>query len=102
MTSEQRMERLKDLARIFKAAQTDRAKLDAGNAITAHLAEDFETEAKAIVGLIESDQFPTTRGSYGRYMAIINEFQGFYRLGMIRALKNAGAGQGLDDAVRVS
>ena len=61
-------------------------------------AVEFAPEARDLVNSIESDPFPTTQYGYGRYLAAIGCLKGFPQLGLILAMKNAGAGQGLMDA----
>ena len=97
---------LKDLATKFKQAK------EAGNQqeldilrpqITTGIADMFKPEAEEAVKMFEGDSLKTTRGNYGKYMQFLSDPQlkGLYLKGMIQALKNAGAGQGLSDALRV-
>ena len=72
-----------------------------GKLVVSLLANEFETEAKQMVQIIEDEEFPTTRGNYGKYMQILNGQSGFYRLALVKALIDAGAGQGLQDAMAV-
>ena len=65
------------------------------------LALEFEPEAREAVQMFEGDKIKTTRGNYGRYGSFLSQFQGLYKLGIIKALRKAGAGRGLDDALRV-
>ena len=61
----------------------------------------FKPEAEEAVQMFENDDMKTTKGNYGRYMSFLSSLNGLYKQGMIKALRNAGAGQGLDDALRV-
>ena len=65
------------------------------------MAADLAPEAKEIVNDIESDLFPATRNNYGRYMDILSEVEGVYRLALVCALTMAGAGPGLESALEV-
>jgi hypothetical protein len=65
------------------------------------LAQEFAPEAKEAVQMFEGDKIKTTRGNYGKYGSFLSQFQGLYKLGIVKALRNAGAGQGLEDALRV-
>lgn len=66
------------------------------------IALEMKPEAEEIVAKLEGDKLKTTRHNYGRYMALLSGFPaGIERIGFVKALKNAGAGQGLEDAVRL-
>ena len=85
----------------YKAATDDNGKIHFGKQITHILASEFTVEAKQMVQIIEDEEFPTTRGNYAKYMQVLNGQSGFYRLALIKALIDAGAGQGLQDAMAV-
>ena len=93
--------KLNKAVEVYKAATTDDEKLKAGTVIVELLAPEFEDEAKLAVKMLEGDTMETTRGNYAKYGALLGEVKGFYRLALIKALRDAGAGRGLDDALRV-
>jgi len=65
-------------------------------------AVDLAPEATALVASVESDKLPTTRNSYGRYYQFLGAVpSGIFRVAMVKALVDAGAGPGLQDACRV-
>lgn len=97
-------EQLKALAEKYKAAKA------AGNQeemkalvpqIVDVIAVMFKPEAEGAVKMFEGDKLKTTRGNYGRYMQFLSGINGMYQAGMVKALRAAGAGAGLDDALRV-
>lgn len=97
-------EQLKALAEKYKAAKA------AGNKeemkalapqIVDVIAVMFKPEAEDAVKMFEGDKLKTTRGNYGRYMQFLSGINGMYQAGMVKALRAAGAGAGLDDALRV-
>ena len=98
---EQQKRDLNRALRNYKATTEDSEKIYFGKQITALLASEFTVEAKQMVQIIEDEEFPTTRGNYAKYMQILNGQSGFYRLALIKALIDAGAGQGLQDAMAV-
>ena len=61
----------------------------------------YAPEAKEIVDKFENDKLKTTRGNYGKYMSLLSRLEGLHRGAMVFALKDAGAGRGLDDAIMV-
>ena len=65
------------------------------------LAEEMNPEAKEIVDMYEKDKFPTTQYNYGKYMQALSMFKGMYLVAMVKAMRNNGAGLGLDSALRV-
>jgi len=69
--------------------------------IMEEMAKLYATEAKEIVDKFENDSIKTTRGNYGKYMQILSGMKGLHRGAMVFALKDAGAGRGLDDALRI-
>jgi hypothetical protein len=74
---------------------------DIANQITDLLADYFKQEAEDAVKEFEGSGIKTTRGNYARYGSFLSQFQGMYRVGIVKALRRAGAGRGLDDALRV-
>ena len=97
-------EQLKALAEKYKAAKA------AGNQeemkalvpqIVDVIAVMFKPEAEDAVKMFEGDNIKTTRENYGRYMQFLSGINGMYQAGMVKALRAAGAGSGLDDALRV-
>ena len=99
MTAEQTA-KCKDMMAEYGTASEAR-KLEIATTICELIADDFAPEAKLLVKRIEKDSFPLTKHNYGRYMEILSRLDGIYRTAMIVALKAAGAGPGLDSAVRV-
>ena len=95
------MEELKRAVKVFSEATTTEEKKAALEKVISLLASEFKSEAEQMVQSIENDQFQTTKGGYGRYMAVLSGLSGLYRLAMVRALQTAGAGQGLNDALMV-
>ena len=96
-------ERLKALVEKFKAAKAanNQQEIDALiPQITDVIADMFKPEAKEAVEMYEGDAIKTTRGNYGRYMHLLSSMKGLYLAGMVKALRAAGAGRGLDDALR--
>jgi len=85
----------------YKTATDESTKLGFAKEVTSILSSEFTVEAKQMVQIIEDEQFPATRGNYAKYMQILNGQSGFYRLALIKALVDAGAGQGLQDAMAV-
>lgn len=69
--------------------------------ITDLMADMFKEDAEEAVKQFEGDKLKTTRGNYGKYGSFLSQLQGMYRVGMVKALRRAGAGKGLDDALRV-
>lgn len=61
----------------------------------------YAPEAKEIVAAFENDKLKTTRGNYGKYMSFLSPLKGLHRGAMVFALRDAGAGKGLDDALMV-
>lgn len=95
--------KIKELLPEFKRAKEsgDQAAYDRiKSQIVDLMAEIFEPEAREAVQMFEKEGVKTTRGNYGRYGSFLSQFQGLYKLGIIKALRKAGAGQGLDDALR--
>ena len=96
--------KIKELLPAFKQAKEsgDQATYDRiKGEIVDLMAEIFEPEAREAVQMFEGDKIKTTRGNYGKYGSFLSQFQGLYKLGIIKALRKAGAGPGLDDALRV-
>jgi hypothetical protein len=99
------MNDLKDLVQRLKIAtesnDTEQVK-SLGLQIVESLAKLFKPEAEEVVKAFEGGM-ETTKGNYGRYMQFLSnpQLKGMYFPGMVKALKNAGAGQGLDDAIRI-
>lgn len=90
---------LKEIVGKIKTAKNEAEKqlfqLEAVN----KLAEIFKPEATEAVKSIEG-KFATTKGHYGDYLHLITSFNGLYRLGFIKALKEAGADQeGISGAI---
>lgn len=97
-------EQLKDLVERFKSAKVanNQAEIDVLiPQIVDVIADMFKPEAEEAVEMYENDTMKTTRGNYGRYMHLLSSMKGLYLKGMIKALKTAGAGRGLDDAIMV-
>ena len=69
--------------------------------IMEEMAKLYAPEAKEIVQKFENDKLKTTRGNYGKYMQVLSGLEGIHKGAMVFALRDAGAGQGLDDALRV-
>jgi len=69
--------------------------------IMEEMAKLYAPEAKEIVAKAENDPVKTTRGNYGKYMQVLSGLEGIHRGAMVFALRDAGAGRGLDDALRV-
>jgi hypothetical protein len=65
------------------------------------VADDLKMEAETIVKDINSS-IMTTKDHYGRYMQVLSHFKGVWKLAMVKALRRAGAGAGLEWALRVS
>jgi hypothetical protein len=65
------------------------------------LAKLYAPEAKQIVQKLENDPLKTTRNNYGGYMDELSRFTGFHKGAMAFAMRDAGAGQGLRDAIKV-
>ena len=97
---EKLMQDLKAQVKIIKEAKNDHdvfiAKAQACNII----ADIFESEAKEAVKMIEAKP-KTTQDHYGDYMNLLGSFKGLYRIGMIQALRKAGASHGLDGAINI-
>ena len=85
----------------YKTATDESTKLGFAKEVTSLLASEFTVEARQMVQIIEDDPFPTTQGNYGKYMQVLQGQSGFYRLALVKALIDAGAGQGLQDAMAV-
>lgn len=69
--------------------------------IMEEMAKLYAPEAKEIVDKLENDKFKTTRGNYGKYMSVLSSLKGIHQGAMVFALRDAGAGRGLDDALMV-
>jgi len=69
--------------------------------IMEEMAKLYAPEAKELVDKFENDPIKTTRGNYGKYMQALSSLKGIYRGAMVFALRDAGAGRGLDDAIRI-
>lgn len=100
------IEGLKELVEKFKAAKAanDQEQLKLlGRQIIDVLAEQFKPEAEEIVQTFEGDKLKTTRGNYGKYMQFLStsNLKGMYLAAMVQALRQAGAGRGLEDALMV-
>ncbi len=97
--------KVKELVPSFKAAKESGNEQEyqaLANQISDLLADYFAAEAKEIVEELEgSKRIKTTQHNYGRYGAFISQYQGLYRVGLVKALKRAGAGPGLDWAVKL-
>lgn len=96
--------KIKELLPSFKAAKEsgDNAEYQRiSGEITDLIAEMFREDAEEAVRMFEKGGIKTTRGNYGKYGSFLSQFQGLYRVGIVKALRKAGAGQGLDDALRV-
>jgi len=96
--------KLKELVDQFKSAKAanDQAAIDILiPQITDVIAEMFAPEAQEAVKMFEGDKMKTTRGNYGKYMQFLSSLKGLYQMGMVKALRTAGAGRGLDDALMV-
>lgn len=91
---------LKKQVEAIKNAQNDLEKQGAKIEAVRIIAKIFEPEAQEFVKLTEA-KFATTQNHYGDYMHFLGGFTGLYRLGMIGALKNAGASEGLDNAINI-
>jgi len=65
------------------------------------LSKLYAPEAKEMVDRFENDRIKTTRGNYGKYMQVLSSLKGFHRAAMVLALRDAGAGRGLVDAVKI-
>lgn len=97
---------LKDLVGKYKAAKEANNQPEIqrlGDEIINVLAIEFAPEAKEAVQAFENDKLMTTRGNYGKYMQFLSmpNMRGMYKVAMVKALRTAGAGQGLSDALRV-
>ena len=95
---------LKGLVDQYKNAATDDEKKPILIKIIDVVSVMFKSEAEELVKSIESDPIKTTKGNYGRYMSAISQMglTGLYLKGFIKAMRNAGAGQGLTDALKIS
>lgn len=69
--------------------------------IMEELSKMYASEAKILVKRFENDPLKTTRGNYGKYMQVLSSLKGIHRGAMVFALRDAGAGRGLEDALRI-
>ena len=97
--------KLKTLAGAYKTARDtkDPNLISIRSEVVDTIADVFEDIAQDAVKEFEGDPLKTTRGNYGKYMQFLSNesFKGLYLHGIIKALRKAGAGQGLSDATRI-
>ena len=93
-------DKLKALATEFKTANPERQVAIRNELITA-IALGVKKEATEMVMMFENDELQTTQNNYGKYMQALSGFQGIYFTAMVKAMKDAGAGQGLDSAIAI-
>jgi hypothetical protein len=97
--------KLKTLAGAYKEAKQTNAPnlISLRSEVVDTIADVFEDIAQDAVKQFEGDNLKTTRGNYGKYMQFLSNesFKGLYLHGIIKALRKAGAGQGLSDATRI-
>ena len=93
-------ERIQTLATELKSASKERIeaiKIELTNII----AEELKPEAIEVVRELENDTRKTTKGNYGKYMNLLSNMKGIYFYAMVKALKDNGAGMGLNNAVTI-
>ena len=93
--------KLKELVKKIKVETNPLTKKTLIRQVVDLIALDLKPEAEEIVAKFENDSLKTTRGNYGKYMQVLSGFDGVYFVAFVNALRQAGAGRGLDDAVRV-
>jgi len=91
------IEKIKSMIQEYKTTK-DKSML---KPIAQEMAKFYAPEATKIVSRFENTRIKTTRGNYGKYMQILSGLEGLHRTAMVFALRDAGAGMGLDDAIRV-
>ena len=69
-------------------------------AVIEECAKLYRPEAAELVKDLERKPF-TTQNNYGGYVSALLAVKGFWRGGLVLALKDAGAGPGLIDALRI-
>ena len=92
-------DQMKALATEFSTADATR-KTEIQKEIVNIVAEMLKPEATELVELCENG-IETTKGNYGKYMQFLSGLKGIQFVGMVKALRNAGAGQGLDSAIQI-
>ena len=101
MTTINNKERIKTLAAELKTA-TSKERIEAIKMeLVDIIAEELKPEAVEMVKAFEHDTFKSTQGNYGKYMQALSGLQGLYFYAMVKALKNNGAGMGLNSAVKI-
>ena len=100
--NETKMAELKALMEQFSGNDASEENKAIGRKIVTIYAEEFQPEATALVKRIEADPYPTTQNGYGRYLNAITALpRGLSQLGFIEAMQNAGAGAGLNAAMKI-
>jgi len=90
---------LKALATEFKTADPIR-KVEIQKEIINIIAIELKPEATEMVESFENGM-ETTQGNYGKYMQVLSDMKGIYFPAMVKAMRDAGAGQGLDSAIKI-
>jgi hypothetical protein len=67
------------------------------------IAIELKPEATEMVNAFENDELKTTKDNYGKYMQALSapELKGVFFFAMVKAMRDAGAGEGLDSAVKI-
>lgn len=97
------IEKIKSMLAQVKTLEDGEEKKELIRNIMQEMSALYEPEAKEIVDSFEKDPIKTTRGNYGKYMSFLSnpQLKGLHRGAMVIALRKAGAGRGLEDALKI-
>jgi len=97
------IEKIKSMLAQVKKLEDGEEKKELIRNIMQEMSALYKPEAEEIVDMFEKDSLKTTRGNYGKYMSFLSnpKLVGIHRGAMVIALRAAGAGQGLEDALKI-